>query len=201
MLLKVYPENPSEKAIRQVAEVLRSGGIVIYPTDSVYAYGAALCSARGIERLRQASGKAGSDFSIVCADLATISTYARVDTPTFKLLKRNLPGPFTFILEASNKTPEKCLERKKTVGVRIPDNAIARAIVEELGSPLVSASVKDPELEEEYTTDPSLIHEQYGTRVDLVVDGGYGHNEPSTVVDCTGDGVEIIRPGIGDLQE
>lgn len=200
MILRIYPENPSEKAVRQVADILRSGGVIIYPTDGVYAYGCALCNPRGIDKIRAASGKEGSDFSVVCADLSSVSAYAKVDTPVFKLLKRNLPGPFTFILEASSKTPDKCLERKKTVGIRIPDNAIARAIVEELGCPLVSASVKNADLEAEYTTDPSLIHEQYSSRVDLVVDGGYGNDVPSTVVDCTGNEPVIVREGMGQLQ-
>lgn len=197
MLLKIYPDNPSEKAIRQVVELLHAGGLIVYPTDSLYAYGAALCNPRGVDRLRQATGKTGNNFSIICNDLSTVAAFARVDTPTFKLLKRNLPGPFTFLLEASSKMPERCLERKKTVGVRIPSNPIARAIVEALEAPLVSASVKNPDLEEEYTSDPSLIHEYYGDKVDAVIDGGYGYSEPSTIVDCTGDEPLIIRQGIG----
>ena len=145
------------------------------------------------------TGKQGDDFSIICHDLSGIAAYARVDTPTFKLMKRNLPGPFTFLLSASNKVPDKFLDRKKTVGVRIPANGIPLAIVEALGNPLVTASVKTPGPETEYTTDPSLIYERYGDRVDMVVDGGYGNAEPSTIVDCTGDEPEIIREGIGEL--
>ena len=200
MILRIYPENPSEKAVRQVADTLRSGGIIIYPTDGVYAYGCALSNPKGIDKIRTASGKKGSDFSIVCADLSTISTYAKVSTPVFKLLKRNLPGPFTFILEASSKTPDKCLERRKTIGIRIPENPITRAIVEELGCPLLSSSVKTDELETEYATDPSLIDEQFGANVDLIVDGGYGHIVPSTVVDCTSDEPIIVREGMGQLR-
>jgi len=200
MILRIYPENPSEKTVRQVADLLRAGGIIIYPTDGVYAYGCALSNPKGIDKLRAVSGKGSSDFSIVCADLSTVATYAKVSTPLFKLLKKNLPGPFTFILEASSKTPNKCLERRKNVGIRIPDNPIALAIIEELGCPLLSASVKNDDLETEYTTDPSLIHEYFGHKVDLVVDGGYGEFIPSTVVDCTGDEPIILREGKGELR-
>ena len=185
MLIRIYPENPNEKAIAQVVDILRRDGVIVYPTDSVYAFGCSLHSTRAIERIRTLTGKQGDDFSIICHDLSGIAAYARVDTPTFKLMKRNLPGPFTFLLSASNKVPDKFLDRKKTVGVRIPANGIPLAIVEALGNPLV--------------TDPSLIYERYGDRVDMVVDGGYGNAEPSTIVDCTGDEPEIIREGIGEL--
>ena len=199
MLIRIYPENPNEKAIAQVVDILRRAGVIVYPTDSVDAFGCSLHSTRAIERIRTLTGKQGDDFSIICHDLSGIAAYARVDTPTFKLMKRNLPGPFTFLLSASNKVPDKFLDRKKTVGVRIPANGIPLAIVEALGNPLVTASVKTPGPETEYTTDPSLIYERYGDRVDMVVDGGYGNAEPSTVVDCTGDEPEIIREGIGEL--
>ena len=180
-------------------DIQRRDGVIVYPTDSVYAFGCSLHSTRAIERIRTLTGKQGDDFSIICHDLSGIAAYARVDTPTFKLMKRNLPGPFTFLLSASNKVPDKFLDRKKTVGVRIPANGIPLAIVEALGNPLVTASVKTPGPETEYTTDPSLIYERYGDRVDMVVDGGYGNAEPSTIVDCTGDEPEIIREGIGEL--
>ncbi len=199
MLIRIYPENPNEKAITQVADLLSHDGVIIYPTDSVYAFGCSLHSTRAIERLRTLTGKRGDDFSIVCHDLSDIATYARVETPTFKLMKRNLPGPFTFLLNASNKVPDKFLNHKKTVGVRIPANGIPLAIVEALGNPLVTASVKELDSVTEYTTDPSLIHEHYGERVDMVIDGGYGNNEPSTIVDCTGEEPEIVREGIGEL--
>lgn len=199
MLIRIYPENPNEKAIAQVVEILQHDGVIIYPTDSVYAFGCSLRSNRAIERLRTLTGKQGNDFSIICADLSGIATYARVDNPVFKLMKRNLPGPFTFLLNASSKVPDKYLERKKTVGVRIPDNAIPVAIVEALGNPLVTASVKTPDNETEYTTDPSLLNDLYGERVDAVIDSGYGHLDPTTVVDCTGDKPEIVREGIGEL--
>ena len=190
MLIRIYPENPNEKAIAQVVDILRRDGVIVYPTDSVYAFGCSLHSTRAIERIRTLTGKQGDDFSIICHELSGIAAYARVDTPTFKLMKRNLPGP---------KVPDKFLVRKKTVGVRIPANGIPLAIVEALGNPLVTASVKTPGPETEYTTDPSLIYERYGDRVDMVVDGGYGNAEPSTIVDCTGDEPEIIREGIGEL--
>jgi len=200
MIVRIYRQNPNERHIAQVADVLRDDGVIIYPTDSVYAFGCSLHSPKAIDRLHQITGKAGTNFSIVCHDLSTISTYAKVDTPTFKLLKRNLPGPFTFILNASSKIPDKYLGRKKTVGMRVPDNSIALAIVEALGNPLVTSSVKDPDSVVEYITDPSLIHERYASVVDLLVDGDYGNNEPTTVVDCIGDEPEIIREGIGILK-
>ena len=167
-------------------------------TDSVYAFGCSIRSPKAIERLRALSGKKGDEFSIVCPDLSTISAYARVDNAVFKVLKRNLPGPFTFVLNASGKVPDKFLEKRKTVGVRIPDHAVALAIVEALGHPLVTASVKDSE--EEYTTDPSLIEERYGSAVEAVIDGGYGLCVPTTVVDCTDESdIVVLREGIGEL--
>ena len=169
MLIRIYPENPNEKAIAQVVDILRRDGVIVYPTDSVYAFGCSLHSTRAIERIRTLTGKQGDDFSIICHDLSGIAAYARVDTPTFKLMKRNLPGPFTFLLSASNKVPDKFLDRKKTVGVRIPANGIPLAIVEALGNPLVTASVKTPGPETEYTTDPSLISLTQGGR------GSRGH--------------------------
>lgn len=200
MTIRIYPENPNEKHIAQVVDILRNDGVIIYPTDSVYAFGCSLHSLKAIDKLKTISGKLGNDLSVVCPDLSAISMYAKVDTPTFKLLKRNIPGPFTFILNASGKVPEKFLEKKKTVGIRIPDNNIALAIVSELGYPLVSSSVKDPDSETEYTTDPSLIYERYSSSIDLLVDGGYGNIEPTTVIDCTGEEPEIVREGIGDLK-
>ena len=185
-MIKIYAQNPNEKAVARVADVLRSDGVIVYPTDSVYAFGCSIRSPKAIERLRALSGKKGDEFSIVCPDLSTISAYARVDNAVFKVLKRNLPGPFTFVLNASGKVPDKFLEKRKTVGVRIPDHAVALAIVEALGHPLVTASVKDSE--EEYTTDPSLIEERYGLCV------------PTTVVDCTDESdIVVLREGIGEL--
>ena len=197
-MIKIYAQSPNEKAVARVADVLRSDGVIVYPTDSVYAFGCSIRSPKAIERLRALSGKKGDEFSIVCPDLSTISAYARVDNAVFKVLKRNLPGPFTFVLNASGKVPDKFLEKRKTVGVRIPDHAVALAIVEARGHPLVTASVKDSE--EEYTTDPSLIEERYGSAVEAVIDGGYGLCVPTTVVDCTDESnIVVLREGIGEL--
>ena len=197
-MIKIYAQSPNEKAVARVADVLRSDGVIVYPTDSVYAFGCSIRSPKAIERLRALSGKKGDEFSIVCPDLSTISAYARVDNAVFKVLKRNLPGPFTFVLNASGKVPDKFLEKRKTVGVRIPDHAVALAIVEALGHPLVTASVTDSE--EGYTTDPSLIEERYGSAVEAVIDGGYGLCVPTTVVDCTDESnIVVLREGIGEL--
>lgn len=200
MIVKIYPENPNEKSIAQVVDVLRADGVIIYPTDGVYAYGCSLRSPKAIERLKAIKNKSESAFSIMCADLSCISDYAKVDTPTFKLLKRNLPGPFTFILQASSRVPEKVLERRKTIGVRIAANNIPLAIVRELGEPLITSSVKEHDEIIEYMTDPELIHEQWGGEVDLVVDGGYGTNIPTTLVDLYDGEIEILREGGGELK-
>ncbi len=180
--------------------MLENDGVIVYPTDTVYAFGCSLRSPKAIERLRAIRGKDEGELSIVCAGLSHIADYAKVDNPTFKILKHNLPGPFTFILKASGKVPDKCLERRKTIGVRIPENPIPLHLVEGLGNPLLTASVKDDDDVIEYTTDPELIHEKYGVLVDLVVDGGYGNNEASTVVDCSGEEPQIVREGLGELK-
>lgn len=198
-MIRIYPKNPDEKAVARVVDILRRDGVIVYPTDGVYAFGCSIRSAKAIERIRVLSGRQGNDFTIVCPDLSTVSVYARVSNAVFKLLRRNLPGPFTFVLNASGKVPDKFLEKRKTVGVRIPAHAVPVALVEVLGCPLVTASVKDSD-EEEYTTDPSLIEERYGPRVDAVIDGGYGTQTPSTVVDCTDESdIRILREGAGEL--
>lgn len=198
-MIRIYPKNPDEKAVARVVDILRRDGVIVYPTDGVYAFGCSIRSAKAIERIRVLSGRQGNDFTIVCPDLSTVSVYARVSNAVFKLLRRNLPGPFTFVLNASGKVPDKFLEKRKTVGVRIPAHAVPVALVEALGCPLVTASVKDSD-EEEYTTDPSLIEERYGPRVDAVIDGGYGTRTPSTVVDCTDESdIRILREGAGEL--
>lgn len=201
MFLKIYPENPNEKEIDKVVKLLQDGGTIIYPTDSVYAMGCDALNVRGIEKIYKYRGVDAQKalLSIICHDLSNISEYARVNNNQFKILKKNLPGPFTFILEASNRLP-KMYKMRKTVGIRIPDNNIVRAIVDKLGNPLLTASVKDEDEVIEYTTDPELIFEKYQSRVDAVIDGGYGNNEPTTVVDLTGDEPEIIRQGIGELK-
>ena len=174
--------------------------IIIYPTDSVYAFGCSLRSAKAIDKLRRIKGKGSAAFTVVFENIAQVAEYCRVDNAVFKILKRNLPGPFTFVLAASARIPDKALERRRTIGVRIPANAVARAVVGALGCPMVTASVKDDDEVVEYTTDPELIHERYGNDVALVIDGGIGDNVPTTVVDLTGDEPEILREGKGELE-
>ncbi|MDR0953892.1 MAG: threonylcarbamoyl-AMP synthase [Rikenellaceae bacterium] len=200
MIVKIYPDNPNPKAIERVVAVLESDGVIVYPTDTVYAFGCSLKSPKAIERLKAIRGKSTADMAVVFADLSHIADYARVDNPTFKILKRNLPGPFTFILKASGRVPDKLLEKRKTIGVRIPENPIPLHLIERLEAPLITASVKDDDDVIEYTTDPELIDEKYGALVDLVLDGGFGNNEASTVVDCSGEELEILRQGLGELQ-
>jgi len=200
MLLKIYNENPNPREIEKVVSALRDGGIVVYPTDTLYGMGCDALNVRAVEKICDLKGinPQKSNLSIICNDLSAISEYARVDTPTFKLMKRNLPGPFTFILPTTSSLP-KIYKNKKTVGIRIPDNPIIREIARVLGNPVLSTSVKDEGEEVEYTTDPELIHEKWSDIVDVVIDGGFGGIEPSTVVDCTSDEPEIVRQGKGVL--
>ncbi len=199
-MVKIYAENPSEREIERVVKVLENDGVVIYPTDGVYAFGALLHSAKAVERLRALSGKEERLLTIVCSDISMVDKFAKIDNSQFKILKRNTPAPFTFILEPSSKVPDKALAGRKTVGVRIPDNNIPLAIVERLGFPMATASVKDEDEVVEYTTDPELIAERYDRDVDLVIDGGYGLLVPTTLVDLTGDEPEILREGGGELK-
>ncbi len=200
MLIKIYPENPSQKEIDKVVSVLREGGLVIYPTDTVYAMGCDALNVRAVEKICQIKGinPQKSNLSIICYDLSNLSEYARVSNTVFKLMRKNLPGPFTFILPTSNQLP-KIYKKKKEVGIRVPDNAIIRELVKELGNPVLTTSLHDEEGITEYTTDPELIHEKYDHQVDIIIDGGYGGIEPSTVVDCTTDDFEIVREGKGEL--
>ncbi|MGF7080594.1 tRNA threonylcarbamoyl adenosine modification protein (Sua5/YciO/YrdC/YwlC family) [Mucilaginibacter sp. UYCu711] len=203
MLIRIYPENPNEKAIQQVAEVLRKGGIIIYPTDTVYGLGCDITNHKAIEAICKIRNiKADkANFSFICYDLSHISDYIKpIDNTTFRVLKKALPGPFTFIFNASHNVPKLLSSNKKTVGIRVPDNNIARCIVKELGNPILSTSIHDADEIIEYSTDPELIHEKYEDLVDLVIDGGYGDNIPSTVVDCTSGDFEIIREGKGELE-
>lgn len=197
MLTKIYDVNPSERELRRVVEALQKDELIIYPTDSVYAVGCSLRSPRAIERLRRIKGS--GELSVVFESIAGIAEYCRVDNVVFRMLKRNLPGPFTFILPASSRIPDKALGKRRTIGVRIPSNAVARAIVSALGCPLVTTSVKDDDQVSEYTTDPELIHERYGREVALVIDGGMGDSVPTTVVDLTDDEPTILREGKGVL--
>ncbi|BBD46986.1 MAG: L-threonylcarbamoyladenylate synthase [Petrimonas sp.] len=200
MLLKIYNENPNPREIEKVVSALRDGGIVVYPTDTLYGMGCDALNVRAVEKICDLKGinPQKSNLSIICNDLSAISEYARVDTPTFKLMKRNLPGPFTFILPTTSSLP-KIYKNKKTVGIRIPDNPVIREIARMLGNPVLSTSVKDEGEEIEYTTDPDLIHEKWSDIVDIVIDGGFGGIEPSTVVDCTSDEPVIVRQGKGVL--
>lgn len=202
MLLKIYPENPNPRHIRMVVECLLDGGIIIYPTDTVYGLGCDIFKSKAIERIAQIKGikVEKANFSFICNDLSQLADYSKpIPNTVFKLMKSNLPGPFTFILNASNNVPKLIQSKKKTVGIRIPDNAIPLEIVRELGNPIMSTSIHDDDKIIEYTTDPELIYEKYNKLVDIVIDGGYGDNEPSTVVDCTVDVPIIIREGKGAL--
>ena len=200
MLVKIYAENPSERELKRVVEALERDGIVIYPTDSVYAFGCSLRSAKAVERLRRLRGRSDAPLTVVFHDIAQVAEYCRVDNTTFRILKRNLPGPFTFLLPASSRVPDKALERRRTIGIRIPAHPVACAVVEALGCPMITASVKDDDEVVEYTTDPELIEERYGRDVSLVIDGGMGDNVPTTIVDLTGDEPEIVREGRAELQ-
>lgn len=204
MLLKLYAENTNPRDLKRISECLQAGGVIIYPTDTVYAIGCDINSRKAIDKVAQIKGlKADkADFSFVFYDLSHISEFTKqFDSATFKLLKRNLPGPFTFILEANNSIPKLFKNKKRTLGIRIPDNAICRSIVEHFGNPIISTSVHDDDEVLEYTTDPELIYEKYKDLVDIVVDGGYGNNEASTVVDLTPGYPEILRQGIGQLDD
>ena len=203
MLTKLYSENPNPKQVTSIVNILHGGGVIVYPTDTVYGIGCDIHNQKAVERIARIKGvKPGTaDFSFICRDLSHLSEYARqVPNSVFKLMKHNLPGPFTFILNASSKVPKLLESKKKTVGIRIPDNKIVFEIVEQLGNPLLTTSVHFDNDMIEYSTDPELIHEKYADMVDLVVDGGYGGVEFSTVVNCTGDEPEIIRQGLGILE-
>ncbi len=203
MLIKIYPENPNPREIKKIVQIIEDGGLVIYPTDTIYGIGCDITQPKAVARLAKIQGldMDKAYFSFIFNDLSQISEYTKpMSNAAFKLLKHNTPGPFTFIFEANNNIPKLFKSRRKTVGIRVPDNNIIRSIVAELGRPLLSSSVHDVEDEvTEYITDPELIHERYGNVVDAVIDGGYGDNQPSTVIDCTTDEFEIIREGKGEL--
>ena len=199
--IKIYPENPNEREIAKVVKVLKNGGLIIYPTDTVYGLGCDITNTKALEKIARIKGikLEKANFSFVCKDLSNLSDYVRqINTSTFKLLKRALPGAYTFILQGNNKLP-KVFKKKKTVGIRVPDCTIAREIVNVLGNPIVSTSIYDEDEVLEYTTDPELIYEKWKNIVDLVIDGGYGDNKPSTIIDLSQDEIEIIREGKGSL--
>ena len=200
MLLKIYPENTNQKEIQKVVAHLKKGGLFIFPTDTVYSIGCDLSNSRAVEKMARIKGVKLKDanFSLICYDLSHLSDFCKpMDNAVFKMMKKALPGAFTFILNASNNVPKLFKANKKTIGIRVPDNNIIREVVKELGNPVVSTSVHDDDEVVEYTTDPELIHEKYANDIDLVIDGGYGNNVASTVIDCTDGEPVIIRQGLG----
>jgi len=200
-LIRIYEENPNPKDIKKVVDILRNGGLVIYPTDTVYGLGCDITNTSALEKIAQIKGVklAKANFSFICEDLSNLSDYVKqIDTQTFKILKRSLPGPYTFILPGNSNLPN-VFKKKKTVGIRVPNNNICLAIVKELGNPIVSTSIRDEDEVIEYTTDPELILEKWDKLVDLVIDGGYGDNIPSTVIDLTDSTPEVVRIGKGSI--
>lgn len=198
--IKIYPENPNEREIEKVVKILRNGGIIIYPTDTVYGLGCDITNSKALERIARIKGIKldKANFSFVCSDLSNLSDYVKqIDTSTFKILKRSLPGPYTFILPGNNNLPKE-FKKKNTVGIRVPDNNIALDIVRALGNPIVSTSIHDDDEILEYSTDPELIFEKWQNQVDAVIDGGYGDNVASTIVDLSGDEPVLVREGKGD---
>lgn len=201
-LVKIYNENPNEREIDKVVKVLQKGGIIIYPTDTVYGLGCDITNTKAMERVAQLKGLKldKANFSFICYDLSNLSDYVKqIDTPAYKILKKALPGPYTFILPSSTNLP-KAFKNKKTVGIRIPDNNIIRELVKKLGNPIVSTSIYDEDDLLEYTTDPELIFEKWENKVDIVIDGGYGSNIPSTVVDLSEGEITILREGLGSVE-
>lgn len=202
MIVEILPENPDQRKIKQVVECLKSGGVIIYPTDTVYSIGCDIENNKAIERIARLKNVRAdkANFSLVCHDLSHITEYSRqVSNSVFKMMKRALPGPYTFILEAGKKIPTIFSDRKKTIGIRVPDHLIPREIVKELGRPIIATSVHDDDEIIEYTTDPNLIHEKFEHLVDMVIDGGFCGLEASTVLDCTGAVVTVIREGKGTI--
>ena len=202
--LQVHPLNPEPRKIAHVVEMLTSGAIVIYPTDTIYGIGCDLMNRKAVQRLCNILDIKPQklDLSFICNDLSHISEYARrIDTPVFKLLKKSLPGPYTFILESSARVPKILDVNKKTVGIRIPDHQIPRAIVRQLGNPLITSSIKNDDVIREYTTNPEEIYDDFKHQVDVVIDGGAGAKEPSSVIDCTGDDIVVVRRGLGDVSQ
>ena len=202
-LIRIFEENPNEREIERVVQVLKQGGLIIYPTDTVYGLGCDITNTKAMEKVAKLKGVKlnKANFSFICHDLSNLSDYVKqIDTPTYKILKKSLPGPFTFILPSNTNLP-KSFKGKKTVGIRIPDNNIIRELVKALGNPIVSTSIYDEDDLLEYTTDPELIFEKWQNNVDIVINGGYGGNIPSTVVDLSDGEVVVIREGKGDADE
>ncbi len=204
LFLEIHPDNPQEKYLNTIVECLKDGGVIIYPTDTVYGIGCDINKTRAVERVCKIKNikPEKSNFSLICYDLSHISDFTKhVSTPVYKVMRKALPGPFTFILEANSSVPKLFKHKKNTVGIRIPDNNIVREIVRLLEHPILSSSVKDEDELVEYTTDPELIYEKFQDKVDIIVNGGFGHNEASTIVDCSDGDFNIIRQGLGDLDQ
>jgi len=202
MLLKIHPDNPSERQLNIVVECLQKGGIIIYPTDTVYGLGCDITQIKAVERIAQIKGikKEKANFSFICHNLSQLADYCKpINNPTFKLMRKALPGPFTFILNANNSVPNLFQSKKKTVGIRIPDHKIPLLLVQKLGNPIMTTSIHDEDEVIEYSTDPELIHEKFNKLVDIVIDAGFGGNIASTIIDCTSDDIIVIREGKGDI--
>jgi len=202
MLLKIHPETPGQRQVQKAVEILRNGGVIIFPTDTVYGLGCDVFNHKAVEKVARIKGVnlEKANFSFICHNLSHLTDYAKhVNNPTFKLMKQCLPGPYTFILEAGSNVPRIFRNRKKTIGIRVPDNAIIIEIVKELGNAVLTTSIHDEDEMIDYTTDPELIYEHYNNQVDAVIDGGYGNNVPSTVIDCTGELPVVVRMGMGQI--
>jgi tRNA threonylcarbamoyl adenosine modification protein (Sua5/YciO/YrdC/YwlC family) len=200
LIIEIHPDNPDERKIRQIVDCLLEGGVIVYPTDTVYSFGCDMLNNKALERVARLKNikTEKANFSLVCHDLSHITEYSKqLSNPVFKLMKSVLPGPYTFILEAGRAIPKIFSERKKTIGIRVPDNNIARDIVKKLGHPIIAASVHDDDELLEYTTDPEMIHEKFEKLVDMVIDGGPGSFDASTILDCTGDQITLVRQGKG----
>jgi len=202
MLLKIHPETPGERQVQKAVELIRNGGVIIFPTDTVYGLGCDIFNHKAVERVASIKGikLEKANFSFICHNLSQLTDYAKnVNNQTFKLMKQHLPGPYTFILNAGNNIPRIFRNKKKTIGIRVPDNSIILEIVRELGNAVLTTSIHDEDKILDYMTDPELINDHYSNVVDAVIDGGYSKNIPSTVIDCTGSEPEIVRQGIGEL--
>jgi tRNA threonylcarbamoyl adenosine modification protein (Sua5/YciO/YrdC/YwlC family) len=202
MIIQIHPDNPNPREIKQVIECLKDGGVIVYPSDTVYGIGCDIFNKKAVERVAKIKGIniKKNNFSFICSDLSHISDFTKqIDNPTYKLMKRNLPGPFTFILNANNSIPKLFKINKKTIGIRVPNHNIPLEIVSQLGNPIITTSVKDDDKILEHSTEPELIYEKLKHLVDIVIDGGYAGNKPSTIVDCTTTDFEILRQGKGDL--
>lgn len=200
--IRLYEENPEEDKLDHIVSVLRDGGVIIYPTDTVYGIGCDFANAKAVQRVCRIKDTKPNSLSFICYDLSEISEYTKhLNTPVFKVMKKALPGPFTFILNANSQVPKVLNAKKKTVGIRVPNNNIPRQLVKRLGSPIITTSLRDEDEVIEYSTDPELIFEKYEKLVDVVIDGGYGGNVPSTIVDCSGDEFVLVREGLGDINQ